>query len=182
MDKDKLVKITNRDNGMVFYVIPELNGLRRSFQPNETKEVSFNELQKLSYLPGGKTLLENSFIIEDGAAVAQILGTVQPEYNYKPEDIKKLLTEGSLEEFLDCLDFAPDGVKEIIKTMAVEIELNDVAKRDAILEKLNFNVNNAIDIKRKINEGNQEKATAPIRRRAAKKENGQPVRRVKVEK
>jgi len=52
------------------------------------------------------------------------------------------------------LDFAPDGVKEIIKTMAVEIELNDVAKRDAILEKLNFNVNNAIDIKRKINEGN----------------------------
>ena len=88
----------------------------------------------------------------------------------------------TLEEFLDCLDFAPDGVKEIIKTMAVELELNDVAKRDAILEKLNFNVNNAIDIKRKINEGNQEKATAPIRRRAAKKENGQPVRRVKVEK
>ena len=128
------------------------------------------------------TLLENSFIIEDDAAVAQILGKVQPEYNYKPADIKRLLTEGSLEEFLDCLDFAPDGVKEIIKTMAVELEINDVAKRDAILEKLNFNVNNAIDIKRKINEGNQEKATTPIRRRAAKKENSQPVRRVKVEK
>ena len=70
MDKDKLVKITNRDSGMVFYVIPELNGLHRSFQPDEAKEVPFDELKKLSYLPGGMTLLENSFIIEDDAAVA----------------------------------------------------------------------------------------------------------------
>lgn len=182
MDKDKLVKITNRDSGMVFYVIPELNGLHRSFQPDETKEVPFDELKKLSYLPGGMTLLENSFIIEDDAAVAQILGKVQPEYNYKPADIKRLLTEGSLEEFLDCLDFAPDGVKEIIKTMAVELEINDVAKRDAILEKLNFNVNNAIDIKRKINQDSQEKDKTPVRRRVAKKEDGQPTRRVRVEK
>ena len=35
--------------------------------------------------------------------------------------------------------------------MAVELEINDVAKRDAILEKLDFNVNNAIDIKKKVN-------------------------------
>jgi len=36
---------------------------------------------------------------------------------------------GSLDEFLDCLDFAPEGVTDLIKTLAVELPLNDVAKR-----------------------------------------------------
>ena len=31
-----------------------------------------------------------------------------------------------------------------IKTLSVELPLNDVAKRKAILEKLNFNVDNAV--------------------------------------
>ena len=54
------------------------------------------------------------------------------------------MKEGSLEEFLDCLDFAPEGVLEAIKTLSVELPLNDVAKRKAILEKMNFNVDNAV--------------------------------------
>ena len=37
---------------------------------NHSLQKGFDELKKLSYLPGGMTLLENSFIIEDDAAVA----------------------------------------------------------------------------------------------------------------
>lgn len=69
------------------------------------------------------------------------------EYFYSREDIKKLMESGSLDQFLDCLDFAPAGVKDIIKDMAVELPLNDMNKRQAIMEKLNFDVNKAIEIK-----------------------------------
>lgn len=179
MNKDTLVKVRNRDSGAVLYKIPELNGLRRVFQPKETKEVPFDELKKLSYLPGGMALLKDSLVIQDDEAVAALLGEVEPEYNYTAEDIKKLLQEGTLDELLDCLDFAPEGVTDLIKVIAVELPLNDVAKRDAILEKLHFNVTNAIEIKKET-ELPTEKTEAPKRRTTAKKTEGEgkKVRRV----
>lgn len=57
------------------------------------------------------------------------------------------MTTGTLDQFLDCLDFAPESVKEIIKDMAVDLPLNDVRKRNAILDKMGFDVNKAIEIK-----------------------------------
>ena len=179
MNKDTLVKVRNRDSGTVLYKIQELNGSRRVFQPKETKEVPFDELKKLSYLPGGMALLRDSLVIQDDEAVAALLGEVEPEYNYTPEDIKKLLQEGTLDELLDCLDFAPEGVTDLIKVIAVELPLNDVAKRDAILEKLHFNVTNAIEIKKET-ELPTEKTEAPKRRTTAKKTEGEgkKVRRV----
>ena len=68
----------------------------------------------------------------------------EPEYYYSREDIINLMQNGSLDEFLDCLDFAPDSVLETIKSLSVSLPLNDVAKRKAILDKLNFNVDNAV--------------------------------------
>ena len=75
------------------------------------------------------------------------------------EDIKKLLLTGSLDAFLDCLDFAPEGVLGIVKTLAVSLPVNDVAKRDAILEKLNFNVTKAIEIQNTKFDGGDEDTT-----------------------
>ena len=95
------------------------------------------------------------------------------------EDIKKLLQEGTLDELLDCLDFAPEGVTDLVKVIAVELPLNDVAKRDAILEKLHFNVTNAIKIKKET-ELPTEKTEAPKRRTVVKKteDEDKKVRRV----
>ena len=148
MEKNTPIKVLNRDNGAVVYAIPEMNGLRRVFQSGETKEVTFEELQKLSYIPGGIELLKDSLVILDNKeAIDNLLGHVEPEYSYNRNDIIKLMKTGSLDEFLDCLDFAPEGVRDLIKTLAVELPLNDVAKREAILEKLGFNVDNAVRIK-----------------------------------
>ena len=69
---------------------------------------------------------------------------IEPEYNMSVEDVKKLMLEGSLDAFLDCLDFAPAGVIQIIKDLAVKLPLNDVAKRKAIKDKTNFDVDRAI--------------------------------------
>ena len=53
---------------------------------------------------------------------------------------------GSLDEFEDCLNFAPKGVLDLIKQFAVALPLNDVAKRDLIQKKLNFSVASAIEL------------------------------------
>ena len=173
MDKNTMVKIKNRDNAAVFYDIPEMNGLHRVFQPNEIKEVTLEELIKLSYEPGGMSLLRNNFVIGDPKAVAAILGQVEPEYNYTEADVRKLMLTGSLDEFLDCLDFAPEGVIEIVKSLAVNLPLNDVAKREAILQKTGFNVTQAIEIKRETEAEVEKPAAGPIKRRVSKSTNSE---------
>ena len=169
MERTKMIKVLNRDNGAVAYSIPQMNGLRRIFQANETKQVTFEELQKLSYIPGGYELLKDSLVILDKAAVNELLGHVEPEYSYTRSDIIRLMKQGSLDEFLDCLDFAPEGVKELIKTLSVELPLNDVAKREAVFEKLGFNVDNAIRIEKESMDPEVEEAQ-PAHRRVQKTE------------
>jgi hypothetical protein len=66
------------------------------------------------------------------------------EYYMSEEQIVELLTSGSLEAFLDCLDFAPVGVIDLIKKYAISLPLNDITKRDALKEKTGFDVSTAI--------------------------------------
>ena len=166
LNDNTLIKVTNRDNGSVGYTIPDLGNLRRDFQSGETKEVTMEELRKLSWIPGGLYILENLLVIENTEAQQELLPSVEPEYNYTREDVENLLSKGSLEQLQDCLDFAPDGVINLVKDVAVTTELNDIKKREAILEATRFNVSKAIEAnKESANEENV--ATAPTGRRAA---------------
>ena len=180
MEKSTLIKVLNRDNGAVVYEIPEMNGLKRVYQSGETKEVTFEELEKLSYIPGGMPLLQDCLVILDNdEAIKRILGHVEPEYSYTKDDIINLMKNGSLDEFLDCLDFAPEGVKDLIKTLSVELPLNDVAKREAIFNKLGFNVDNAVRIEKEATEDEEEKKpTAKRRVQKTQTKSATPSRRV----
>lgn len=169
IDNNEMIKVKNRGFCSTGYEIPDLGNLRRNFQPNEEKEVPMIELKKLSYLPGGKYILENCLIIENTDAINELINEVQPEYWYTDEDIKKLLTEGTLDEFLDCLDFAPEGVIESIKKIAVQIRLNDVSKRKAIKDKTDFDVTKAIEIEEISKEDEAKETDKPARRAAAPK-------------
>jgi hypothetical protein len=42
--------------------------------------------------------------------------------------VRNLLASGSLDSLLDALDFAPDGVIELIKTISVSLPLSDTQK------------------------------------------------------
>ena len=164
MNKNTKIKVRNRSTGTVGYVIPDMGNYHRKFQPDEVKEVSFEEIQKLSYTPGGNYMLQHYLVIDNAEARDEILGDmVEIEYNYTQKDIERLLTSGSLDELLDCLDFAPKGVVEMLQKTAVEIELNDVKKRKAIQDVTGFNVNNAILINQESNEETTA-AEAPQRR------------------
>lgn len=156
MDKNFKVKVTNRNNGTVGYIIPEMNNLQRQFAPGVTKEISFEELQNLYWLKGGRVLIENYLIVQDPKVLEALQVDVEPEYFYSDKDIQQIMETGTLDEFLDMLDFANKGVIESIKTLAVDLPLNDVAKREAILKKTGFDVTNAIDVKNIKFDGNEE--------------------------
>ena len=169
MEDSKKVKIINRaGNGVVSYTIPDMGNLQRVFQDGEEKVITFEEVRKLSYVPGGMILLNDYLVIEDRQVLEELNMNPEQEYFYTKEDIERLMKEGSLEEFLDCLDFAPEGVLEAIKTLSVELPLNDVAKRKAILEKMNFNVDNAVRNKQLIEqEDNFDGSVKPVKERRA---------------
>lgn len=183
LNKNTKIKATNRSNSSIGYTLPDMNGLRRKFYPGETKEVSYEELQKLSYTPGGMRLLRQYLILDNEEAIATLIGGVELEYNYTDADIEKLLLNGSLDELLDCLDFAPSGVIDLVKDLAVKLEINDLSKRQAIQEKLGFNVTSAIEI----NRANKETTEAPAAGRrvdtpAATATTSAPTRRVVTKK
>ena len=176
IEDNRMIKVQNRDFGSVGYTIPDLNNLHRTFQPNEIKVISFDELFKLSQVPGGDYIIANYLIIHDEEAVKELIGFFEPEYFYTEQDIARLMREGSLDEFEDCLNFAPIGVLELIKQVAVALPLNDVAKRDLIQKKLNFSVAGAIELAKT---DEVEVAEAPKRKAAVPKvEDKKPVRKV----
>lgn len=144
LEKDTIIKVTNRDCGSVGYTIPDLN-LHRQYQAGETKDITMEELRKLSYLPGGMNILRKYLVLDNQDAINELLNDVEPEYYYTEQDVRNLLANGSLEEFEDCLDFAPEGTLNLVKKLAVETKLNDVAKRKAIMAKLGLNVTTAIE-------------------------------------
>lgn len=166
LNKDTLVKVTNRSYGTLGYDIEDL-GIHRNYQPNETKEVTMEEIRKLSYSTAGKTMIEQYLVIDNADAVREILGEVEPEYFYTEEDVKMLLLNGSLDQLHDCLDFASEGVINLVKKYSVDLEINDVSKRKLILEKTGFSVDNAIMVNHAYDGEETEEAAPKTTRRAA---------------
>ena len=159
IDKNKMVKVINKFSGTVGYDVPEM-GVHRNFYLKESKEISFEELERLSFIPGGDVILRNYLeIVDEDVIMALFNEKPEPEYHYSENDIKQLLTTGTLDQFLDCLDFAPDVIKDMIKDLAVELPLNDMAKRQAIQDKLGFDVTRAIEIKNTKYDGETEETT-----------------------
>lgn len=173
------VQVKNRSNGISVYTIPELGdrrNIRREFAPNEIKQIDLEELKALTYVPGGTTLLMEYLQVMDSQALVELGLITEPEYNMSKEDIKNLLLTGSMDSFLDCLDFAPTGVIDLIKNLSVSLPLNDSAKRLAIKEKTGFDVDKALMRKREAEEeeGNQ---ITPIKERRVKQPESTPQRR-----
>ena len=140
---DTMYNVKNRSSSVVVYRIPETN-LRREFQPGETKRIPFGELEKLTYQPGGHTLLEEFLQIVDEAVTNNLNVRREVEYDMSETQIRDLLVHGSIDAFLDALDFAPIGVIDLIKTMSVSLPLEDYNKRKALLQKTGFDVDKAI--------------------------------------
>ena len=175
----KFYNVKNRSAGVVIYRIPEDN-IRREFMPGETKVIPLPELQKLSYQPGGQMVMDNFLQIQGIEAQTTLNIQAEQEYNYSEQDIIRIMNEGSLDEFLDMLDFAPMGVMDLVRQFAISLPLNDIPKRRALKEKTGFDVNAALthveEEKQEDLENGIAEATAPQRR--VKPASSTPGRRV----
>lgn len=167
MDKNEIMyKVKNRSASRVVYKDPELK-VRREFAPGETKIISFAELEKLSYIPGGRAMMAN-FLQLEPQAIKKVGIETQPEYYMSEKQIGEMLLHGSLDQFLDCLDFAPEGVLDLIKQLSISLPLTDIQKRRALKDKLGYDVDAAL---RHIEEEYQEaKEQAPRATRRVREE------------
>lgn len=154
MEDNYKVKVKNRSHSPVVYRIDDMN-LRREFAGLEEKMIDFEELRRLSYRSGGLVLLQDYLVIKDKEALEALNIGVEPEYFYEQDEVDKLLKQGSMDQFLDCLDFAPDGVIDLIKERAVALPLNDVAKRQALKNKFDYDVNKIMEVRQATMEGNE---------------------------
>lgn len=135
--------VKNRSASHVLYTIPEDN-VRRRFTPGEEKRISYEELLHLSYQPGGRELMANFLQIKSEGVPASLGIKTEPEYYMDEKQIINLLKNGTLDQFLDCLDFAPEGVIELIKKFAVSLPLDNYEKRQALKAKTGFDTDAAI--------------------------------------
>lgn len=142
----KTYLVTNRSASQVFYAVPEIGVKSRQFQPGETKKISFEELEGLNYQPGGNALIRDYLLIQDLDVRQEFCGNTEPEYNMTAADVKELILHGSMDEWLDCLDFAPEGVIDLIKELSIELPLTDTRKMDAYKEKTGTDLGKLIRI------------------------------------
>lgn len=143
INQDTMYNVKNRSSSVVVYRIPESN-LRREFAPGETKRIPFGELEKLTYQQGGREMLEQFLQIVDEAVTSDLNVHREVEYDMSEAQVAELLRSGSLNAFLDALDFAPIGVIDLIKVMAIKLPLTDLNKRKALKEKTGFDVDSAL--------------------------------------
>jgi hypothetical protein len=166
MDDKTIVNVTNRDAGRVVYSLPD-RGIKRIFNAGESKKIELEELRQLSYATGGEFLLKNCLVVNNTDALSALNIEVEPEYFYTEAEVKTLLTTGTLDELEDCLNFAPEGVIDLVKKIAVDEEIPDTRKRKLITEKTGFSIDNAINVNHIMSEETEETTEAPTKTRKA---------------
>ena len=169
MDRNTLVRVKNRSASSLVYKVPDLR-VRREFNPGEIKRISIDELEKLSYVQGGMSLITNFLqILDDPKAVQEVNGAApELEYNWGEKEVVDLIKNGSLDEFLDALDFAPEGVIDLIKTFSVSLPITDLNKIHALKEKTGLDAEAAIKLEQADKADEEEPVKPPVKKRRAK--------------
>lgn len=141
------MKVTNRSDGNVVYSLPEFNK-RRLFSVGETKEISDKELESLFQAAGGMELIKDYLLVDDKEWVKQHWADVPIEYFWGEEEITNCLLHDSLDLFSETIDYAPDGVLDIMKRISWQLPLSDLNKVNVMREhpRLGFDVQAAVEI------------------------------------
>lgn len=138
-----MYRVKNRGASTVVYKIAD-KGIRREFKPGQVMQISSEELEELTFQPGGTLILSQFLQILDLEGIQAVRIKTEPEYHMDEAAVAQLITSGSLDAFLDCLDFAPIGVIDLVKKLSISIPMVDIQKRKALKEKTGFNVEAAL--------------------------------------
>ena len=142
-----LIPVRNMVDHKVVYVIPELNR-RVVFEPFQEKKVPAGELRALNYTTGGEVLIHNYLcVLSNDMRTEFNIPSDQVEYDWKIADIHRVLEDLNtpIEALEDALDFAPDGIRELIVDSAVKWKIPDSNRRKVISRMTGVNVDKMIE-------------------------------------
>jgi len=170
---DQLIRVKNLTGSSVVYRIPEDN-IRRSFNAFEEKEITYGELQKLYYRNGGDILIRDYLQIQNKEAATEFgvdPESFENEYSWDKNKVDSVLTTEHIDVLHDALDFAPEGIIDLIVSEAIRLRIVDINKRDLIQQYTGKNITKMIDAQVQLEkELGDEKKEEPKRRRVTKKE------------
>ena len=127
------VKVVNNTTGNVGYTVPNLH-IRRSFRPQQTLMVTFDELEEGLYEPGTRKLFEVGFltVVNKADRIALGLAIVDEEEKIiedaaapTHEEIKAALKSDKYADFYLLMKNAPSGTLSLVVDYAIELEIND---------------------------------------------------------
>ena len=151
------------------YLLPEDN-LRRVYRPYEEKNSQVAELRKVFWQPGGPALLQEFLQVKD-KELAEEFG-VDPEvfaheYSWDVNKVDRVLLKEDIDVLHDALDFAPEGIVDLIVARAVALKIADVNKRNLIQEYTGKDINQMISMQDQLDAalGEEKEDAAPRRRR-----------------
>lgn len=160
-----------------------LNGIHRYFAPGLTMNITAGELRELSYVPGGLVLLQDYLQVGNKELAAEFgIAEDMVEYNWTEKEIEEAVTTADLDVLLDALDFAPDGIKEAIKDKAIELEIPDKNRIQAINKAMNCNIETIIRNKHAYETAADNAEEAPKTRRTSTKKTTATRRRTSTKK
>ena len=165
------VKVRNMVDYTVGYRIEEDN-VRRQFSPHEVKTVTAGELRKLDYTRGGHVLL-TSYLAVQNKSLAEEFGIEEDvfsnEYNWDAARVDEVLLSEPIEILQDAMDFAPEGILQLIKDRAIALRLDSMDKRKVISDGMNIDLNNMIGLAEKATADDKPAAPKKTRRSSASK-------------
>lgn len=136
---------------------------RYSFGPQQAKTLSAEDLRSLAYVPGILTMFYDGKLRMDNMELCREFNipTDIPEYDYTIEDIDRILVKEDIEVLMDVLDFAPEGILELVKNRAIALKIPSLEKRRVISERLSTE-QIAIDIDRMIRDAERMEMDMPV--------------------
>lgn len=145
VSNDTLVGVRNMMNHKQV-LIDKNTRSRYVFGPQQTKTITAGELRSMAYVPGvitmlydGKLRLQNKELCEEFNIPTDI-----PEYDMTMDEVDDMLLNKDKDYLLDALDFAPEGILELIKSRAIELKIPDILKRKYISDALGCDIDNMI--------------------------------------
>lgn len=146
LDGNAIVSVTNMVDNGVSYSIPEMN-VSRHFNPFETKNLTADEIRSLNFKRGGRVLLRDFLCVKNDELKKELgIPTDIPEYDYTAADIDRILLQEDDDVLRDTLDFAPEGIIELLKSRAFKLKIPDTNKRKIIFEMTGTDIDTQITL------------------------------------
>ena len=149
LSDNTLIPVRNMVNHKVVYKIPDQNR-RIEFEPFQERKITAGELRALHYTSGGETLLHEFLCVKNDILREEFnIPKDQIEYDWELKDIKHILLDESnntlIASLQDALDFAPEGIRDMIIDYAVIWKIPDTNRRKIITQMTGIDINKQIE-------------------------------------